>query len=385
MRIVEPWERPPVEQLAVLIYGLPATGKTTAAFSAASPVLLDFDHGADRAANVGKSVVINSWQDVSGITADELAGVETVIVDTLGAAQDYLKHQIIADNRKLGRDGELTLQGFGALKTRFTNWLSHIKSMGKDVVLLAHTQEDQRGDAKVVDRITMTGGSKEYVLRSSDAIGRMTMSDGRRTLSFEPTELSIGKNPGRLPALEVPDESSIGSFLADVIRQIKERINENVQASNSALKDRQEKVDLFDQSLDGKTLEQLNAVVDDVRKDSSIDPLTRRQMVDAVRTFAELKGWVFDRDEKRYVEAPTASEPAEVSVTAEAEAGPELVNQLPHMSLTAVNDMLDRVRADGDVDDHTRMDVLRTVQDHAKTRSWMFNTETRKYEEEVAA
>lgn len=384
MKIVEPWERPPVDQIVMLIYGLPATGKTTAAYSASKPVLIDFDHGADRAKNISKSVWVDSWRDVSGITAAELQPYDTVVVDTLGAAQEALTHDIIARNNKHGRDGGLTLQGFGALKSRFTNWLAHLKSMGKDVVLIAHTEEDRRNEVDV-NRITMTGGSKEYVLRSADAIGRLTLSDGRRVLNFEPTEISIGKNPGRLPTIEVPHEDAIGSFLGDIIQQIKDRINDNVQASNTSLKDRQEKVDLFAQSLDGKALDQLNAIAEDVKQDRSVDPVTRRQMAEAVKTFAAASGWVYDKELQRYVESSVDAEP-EVSVAAEAEAGPQLVDQLPHMSIDAVNDMLSRMRSDEGLDDATRMDVIKTVRDHSQTRGWAFNTATRVYEEgEVAA
>lgn len=309
LKIVEAWERPPVDQIVVLLYGLPATGKTTTAYSSRNPLLLDFDQGADRAANITKSVVIQSWQDVSGIEQSDLEGIDTVVVDTLGAAQDMLTLDVIRKNPRHGRDGQLTLQGYGALKARFTRWLAHLKAMGKDIVLIAHTEEEKRGDGEEKDqRITMIGGSKDYVLRASDVIGRLTLFNNRRQLSFEPTDRAIGKNPGRLQAMPIPSEDAIGGFLDEVIRKTKERMNaERTKHQESLREARAAAATSFDAEVASATKETLRSIRARVARDHSVGEEERIRRATKVKAHADAQGWVWDNELTAYVDASSAA------------------------------------------------------------------------------
>ena len=84
LKILSASEPLPVEQLVVAIYGQPGIGKTTLAFTAEAPLLLDFDKGAYRAAGRKDTVQIEAWPDVTNITEADLAPYKTVIVDTAG-------------------------------------------------------------------------------------------------------------------------------------------------------------------------------------------------------------------------------------------------------------------------------------------------------------
>ena len=84
LKILSASEPLPVEQLVVAIYGQPGIGKTTLAFTAEAPLLLDFDKGAYRAVGRKDTVQIESWPDVTNITEADLAPYKTVIVDTAG-------------------------------------------------------------------------------------------------------------------------------------------------------------------------------------------------------------------------------------------------------------------------------------------------------------
>lgn len=328
LKIVEAWERPPVEQVVVLLYGLPATGKTTTAFSADDPLLLDFDAGADRAGNVSRSVAIGDWQDVSGITEADLEGVGTVVVDTLGAAQEVLSHDIIRRNPRHGRDGSLTLQGYGAMKARFPNWLAHLQAMGRDVVLVAHTEEDRRGDDAVAQRLAMVGGSKDYVHRAADAIGRLHLVDGRRVLDFNPTDTALGKNPGRLEPMLVPTEGNIDGFLGGVIRRIKQRMNADLTAKREARKTAVEKaeaerIDWGIRLTDSGDIGDFNALVADTLAQTELPDAEKRSRWDALKTKATQRGWVFDKASKRFeTESERESrEEREAIIAADAEGG----------------------------------------------------------------
>lgn len=226
LKIVRSSDPIKVERLNVCIYAAPGLGKTSLAFTASSPLLLDFDNGAHRAANRKDIVRVGSWNDVASITADDLAPFNTVIVDTAGRALDVLSADIIRRDAKKGRGGALTLQGYGSLKAEFVAWLKHLNGLGKDVVLIAHMDEQRSGD-EIVERLDVQGGSKGEIYKAADAMGRITIANGKRMLLFSPTDASFGKNPGELDPLEIPHKNSpdFADFLDTVIVRIKNHLN----------------------------------------------------------------------------------------------------------------------------------------------------------------
>lgn len=229
-----------VERLNVTIYSQPGAGKTTLAFTADTPLLLDFDRGSYRAANRGDVVQIESWQDVAGITAADLEPYRTVIMDTAGRALDVLAADIIKTNPKMGNGGALSLKGFGELKAKFTAFLKMLNSFGKDVVLIVHGEEKQSGD-EIIERLDMQGASKNEVYKSSDMMGRLVIRDGKRMLLFSPTDTAFGKNPGQLEPLVVPAPSDpkFSGFLAGVIAITKARLNEMSEEQIAASQEQQ--------------------------------------------------------------------------------------------------------------------------------------------------
>ena len=215
-----------VERLNMVIYAAPGLGKSSIAFTAEAPLLLDFDKGSHRAANRKDTVQIDGWNDVAGISAEDLAPFKTVIVDTAGRALDVLTVDIIRANPKHGRGGALTLQGYGELKSRFGSFLKLLNSFGKDVVLIAHMDEQRNGD-DVIERLDVQGGSKGEIYKAADAMGRLVIDNGQRWLRFSPTDAAFGKNPGQLEPLAVPhfDSPEFDGFLGRVIQQTKDKLN----------------------------------------------------------------------------------------------------------------------------------------------------------------
>lgn len=211
-----------VNRLTVAIYGQPGVGKTSLAFTAESPLLLDFDKGAYRAVGRKDTVQVNSWEDIADITAEDLRVYSTVIVDTAGRALDMLSVDIIKRNPKMGRAGALTLQGYGQLKSEFSAWLKSLHSFGKDVVLIAHGTEQKNGDEMVM-RLDVQGGSKDEIYKSADVMGWLYIFGGRRTLNFNPGDAAYGKNPGNLPVVTLEQEDN--SVLARLIETSKKEIN----------------------------------------------------------------------------------------------------------------------------------------------------------------
>lgn len=284
LRAEEPIE---VKQLVTVIYGAPGLGKSTLGFSAASPLLIDFDKGAYRAAIRGDSVQVDSWQDVTSISPEDLSPYKTVTVDTAGRALDFLTIDIIRRNPKMGRGGALTLQGYGHLKAEFTAWLTALKLQGKDIILIAHASEEKNGD-DMIERLDVQGGSKGEIYKSADAMGRLTLVNGKRILNFSPTDAAFGKNPGNLPPLIVPEITSTGSFMSDIIDQIKQRLN----ALTKAQVERQKAIaDWIAKFNEAQSAEHFNKMVSEVK---GVDKSIAKVVKGELHKLATQAGFVYD-------------------------------------------------------------------------------------------
>lgn len=225
LKIIKETDPITVETLVMTLYAPPGIGKTSLAFSATDPLLLDTDQGAYRSAFRKDAAEAKSWEDIAGISASDVKPYKTLVLDTAGRALDLLAIDIMEKNPKHGRGGSLTLQGYGELKTRFANYLTLMRSFGLDIVLVAHSDEKQQGD-EIVERIDMTGSSKQEVYKSSDAMARLGVKNGQRVLMFSPTDTQFGKDPANLGTLEIPNLADEPEFLGGVIQQIKDTLNE---------------------------------------------------------------------------------------------------------------------------------------------------------------
>lgn len=215
-----------VSNLCLTIYSQPGLGKTSLAFTASRPLLLDFDKGAHRATNRGDVVPVEKWGDVANIDASDLTEYDTIVIDTVGKALDCLALDILANEPRMGYGGALNQQGWGKLGVRFSAYLRKIKSFGKDVVLISHMDEKHDGDA-LKERLKIQGGSKDLVLVDSDVIARITISNRTRHLIFSPTETAFGKDPAGIGSLPLPDidDKAFPNCLAGIIETVKDKIN----------------------------------------------------------------------------------------------------------------------------------------------------------------
>jgi hypothetical protein len=290
-----------VERLNMVIYGPPGLGKSSVAFTADAPLLLDFDNGSHRAVNRKDTVRVSDWSDVASITADDLAPFKTVIVDTAGRALDSLTVDIIRANPKHGRGGALTLQGYGELKARFVSFLKLLNSFGKDVVLIAHMDEQRSGD-EVIERLDVQGGSKNEIYKAADAMGRLVLDGGKRWLRFSPTDAAFGKNPGQLEPLQVPHFTDPGfaGFLGWVIQKTKDRLNELSE---------DQKATLAEQQWFGEALPKVH---DAAGINELIGRATKSGQACKAMLAARAKalGLIFDKTKAVYTEAPKAKEAA---------------------------------------------------------------------------
>ena len=207
--------------ISCLIYGQPGTGKTTAALSASKPALIDFDRGIGRVEARFRcpSLPVNNFKEVLDLlNSNELDSFDTIVIDTLGKCIDRIGDYVAKDNPKLKQgNGNLSMQGWGAVKIQFQNLLKLIASKNKSVIFVAHEKEDKDGDVRFV-RPDVAGSSGKDIVKELDLMGYMEMKGNTRTISFSPTESHYAKNSlGLKPVIEIPNTDKGNTFFQDCI------------------------------------------------------------------------------------------------------------------------------------------------------------------------
>lgn len=294
LKIIKESDPITVTQLTICLYAIPGVGKTTTAFTAEAPLLFDFDKGSYRARNRKDVVGIDTWADISAVTVEDLKPYKTIVIDTAGRALDMLSQDIIAKNPKLGYNGALSLQGFGQLKAQFTSWLKFLRAQGKDVILIAHSDEKQQGDA-VIERLDIQGASKNEIYKSADAMGRITLVNGVRTLNFSPSDVGFGKNPAQLPVLQIPEVDVQPQFFAGVIKDIKDKLNQQTEAQKATV----QKMDGWREKFTSfKTLDEFNGAIQEA---ANSDPAVRSNVGRLLTAEARKHGFELDKTKGVYV------------------------------------------------------------------------------------
>jgi hypothetical protein len=221
IHITKQGERVPVGTINVLIYGQPSTGKTSVCYTMRNPLVIDFDGGAHRSMQsvLGTTVRVDSWADVQDVMNTMLNDYDTIVIDTVGSALDYMATYIIQQNPKMGTaKGTLTMQGWGELKAVFSAWFKKLNIAGKNVVMIAHHKEEREGD-NVRKRPDIQGSSYGLVLKQADFVGFSYLNDAsQRVIGFAPTGDYFGKDSARLGVVAVDnldDNKQFGAQLID--------------------------------------------------------------------------------------------------------------------------------------------------------------------------
>lgn len=304
LKITKSTDRIEVQTITLLVYGSPGIGKTSLAFTAEAPLLLDTDNGAHRSGFRKDCVPVARWSDISSICEDDVKDYKTIIVDTVGRLLDFMAADIIDKNPKMrGYGGALSLQGYGALKAAYATWLGTLASMGKDVILVAHDKEDKKGDDLIV-RPDIQGGSYQEVFKRADGIGYLSMLGRAKILDFSPTDRWIGKNAAGFEPLEVPDFNAVPNYFATVISDTKASLNamsaeqQRVVAEIAGWQERAESA---------ATADDINALVAEAR---DLTPPVGPQAKAAIVSRAKALGLVYEgkKGAGAYV-APAPAEP----------------------------------------------------------------------------
>lgn len=301
-----------IAYLINLIYGQPGIGKSSLAFTAKKPLCFDFDNGAYRSQFRQDIVPITSWQQVVNFTADDLKNYDTIIIDTLGRCLDYLTTDIVRQDRKMARrDGNLTMQGWGALKMSFVRWMKNLRDMNKDIILIAHEKEIKDGDNMDV-RPDIAGGSYNEIMKIVDFVGYYYKEGDNRILNFNPTERNHGKNSAGFPPLIVPEFKAGDDYMAKLIAKEKAALGQSANsqlAAESIVKSYNEKIEKL------TDLDAFNAMQTVLRETyKSGQKSASEQIMELLKVKAATLGFEYDAKEKHFtapqndLNAPTPEE-----------------------------------------------------------------------------
>lgn len=332
LNIVKSTDSIPVGSVKIMIYGQPGAGKSTLANTAPNPLTLAFDQGIYRALSRKDSILIQSWKDALEFldAKDVHNNYDTIIIDTVGKAMEYLSDYIIQQDPKMKRkDGALSLQGFGSLKNQFSNFIKRLSMLSKDIVMLAHDREEKDGD-DVKLRPDITGSSYQIVIRETDLIGYLYLNNGKRALQFNPTDRSIGKNCAQFELLELPNllKGEQGSDLNWIIKETRKQLAEVSEEQKQAMKLIQDHQDLINAS---KTPEEFTKLLVEIQKveAKSVQNQLKVNLLEASKKAGvvfskEHNGFIYEegkeppkevqpepkKEEAKQPEAETKSEPA---------------------------------------------------------------------------
>lgn len=245
MPILKKEESLPKRPVVIVIYGEPGIGKTSLFNTANNPLLLDFDRGVDRSINRQDTLIVHKWEDVQEEEkASTFSNYSTIGIDTAKAAlDDFLMSYVVRLDYNAQRN---KLKAYGAIGDEFKLFVNNRRSENADLVIIAHAKDEKEGDMikKIPD---VTGQSYNLLLRIADQVGYMKTINNKRTIQWEPTDTTIGKNVARLPVTEIPDETDLAfkTFMSQII----ERVKDAIASMSEAQKEAMEKMAIFQDSI----------------------------------------------------------------------------------------------------------------------------------------
>lgn len=220
MPIIKANQSLPEGSVVITIYGEPGVSKTTLGNTAKKVLNLDFDKGSARAHLRKDTLVVNTWKDVSDEqSAGTFDAYDTLVVDTAKAAlDDFLMTFVVERDPKL-RSNKLGM--YGAIGDEFKLFTNYLRNNKKDLIIIAHAKKDEDTKKQVPD---ITGQSFNLILRVSDQVGYVSMFGNKRQISWNPTDLTVGKNTANLPTAVLPEKNSeeLKTYMAEIIQKVKD-------------------------------------------------------------------------------------------------------------------------------------------------------------------
>lgn len=294
MRLIQQTDDMNVLGLNVLFYGDPGIGKTTLAFTAPNPLLLDFDRGVHRASHRKNALQFDSWQDVidSKIDLDKLiAQHDSIIIDTAGTVIEAMQAYLVKSNPALLRNG---IKLWGETKRLFQEFFLPLKLSGKNVIFIAHAKEKEEGDVRI-KRPLIPGSSYDLLMQACDLVGYYTTIANKRVLTFDLSDTVTAKNCAEIQPVYV-------GTLHEMTTQLTEIINHTKQAIAKRSKEQEEAIALVGEWIKkAEAAKDANKFVADLGKAGLGDAVKRTVWAGVVQTFGA-RGLVWNPETKQFEE-----------------------------------------------------------------------------------
>lgn len=266
----------------VIVAGAPGLGKTTLALSAPNPLLFDLDNGIARvrAEHRKMTSVCETYEELlSDMKSEEYKNAATIVLDTGGSLVQMMQPWAKTQEPKAARDGRAM---FGVVKREFDRLTWQIRQDGKNVVIVFHTTEVQKGDVTVT-RLSCEGSAKDIVWTPADFGGTMFQRGKKRIICFAPTEEAFGKGCfGIHGEYEMPElaPGMPNTFLTDLFEQARKNIADEQEKFSKDKK-------IYDEAVREGTL-----CIDSVKcaDDATACVARLREITHALTSKAELSG-----------------------------------------------------------------------------------------------
>lgn len=299
MPIIKKNDVTPERPVIIVLYGTPGTGKTSAATTADNPILIDTDRGYDRAVQRVDTLEARSWQDIDNETAT-IKTYKTVIVDTAKAMlDDYLSTYAVEQNYKLKTN---SLKRFGQMADDFKMFVNTLRSGGSDIIFICHDKETADGDI-IKHSPDCTGQSKDLLLRIADQVGYISKVNGKRTITFEPTDNYVGKNVAQLQPMVIPESTDphFSTFMAGIIKSVKTAISSKSDEQNKAIEMLDNLRSLLAMAETDEDAESLQV------KARKLPTVLQSPFGKEMKESLESKGFTFDNSQKKFLKNAKAA------------------------------------------------------------------------------
>jgi hypothetical protein len=297
------------KKFVVILYGSPGIGKTTLAFSAPKPILVDFDKGVSRvkAYHRKDTIMCSNYKEVlSDIASPAIKDYETIVIDTGGSFVTYLQDWAMKENPAVNtqKNGAISLKGFGAVKAEFIRFSNYVRDiLNKNLIYVFHSVEEKDKEGNPMQRLLCEGSARNLVWQPADLGGYIQMIGNKRTISFTPEQEFFAKGcygiEGRkeIPTLSPTDKND---FLTRLFEEAKENLKKE---SEVFLPVKQKYEEVMEQAKDiieaAQTADDVNKAVEELQKLDHV-LTSKKESALLLHEKATSLGLTYDKTSKTY-------------------------------------------------------------------------------------